>query len=68
MELHLAELLGGAAEGLAVEAIDPQLQAMDAKRGLGTLSSQLLIPFGNGDVAGGNGRLQKGDPSEEISD
>ncbi|MER8734578.1 hypothetical protein NKH28_33245 [Mesorhizobium sp. M1227] len=64
----MAELLGGAAEGLAVEAIDPQLQAMDAKRGLGALSSQLLITFGNGDVTGTNGRLQGGDPGEEISD
>ncbi|WP_352613641.1 hypothetical protein [Mesorhizobium sp. M0239] len=40
---------------------------MDAKRGLGALSSQLLIPFGDGGVAGGNGRLQKGGPGEEIS-
>lgn len=65
---HLAELLGRATKGLAVEAIDLQLQALDAKCGLGTLSSQLLIPFGDGDVPRRNGRFQKGDPGEEISD
>ncbi|WP_292365558.1 hypothetical protein [Mesorhizobium sp.] len=56
-----------AAEGLAVEAIDPQLQALDAKCGLGALSAQLLIAFGDGGVTGRNGRLQKRDPGEEIS-
>lgn len=66
-EPHLAQLLGRAAEGLAVEAIDLQLQALDAKCGLGALSSKLLITFGDGDVTGRNGRLQKGDPGEEIS-
>ncbi|WP_192258063.1 hypothetical protein [Mesorhizobium caraganae] len=44
-----------------------QLQALDAKCGLGALSPKLLIAFGDGDVTGRNGRLQKGDPSEEIS-
>ncbi|WP_287347233.1 hypothetical protein [Mesorhizobium sp.] len=69
-EQHLAQLLGRAAEGLAVEAIDLQLQlqALDAKCGLGALSSQLLIAFGDGGVTGRNGRLQKRDPGEEISD
>ena len=67
-EQHLAQLLGRPTEGLAVEAIDLQLQALDAKCGLGTLSSQLLIPFGDGGVTGRNARLQKGDPGEEISD
>ncbi|BCG97378.1 hypothetical protein MesoLj131a_62420 [Mesorhizobium sp. 131-2-1] len=67
LEQHLAQLLGRAAEGFAVEAIDLQLQALDAKRGLGALSSQLLIAFGDGGVTGRNGRLQKRDPGEEIS-
>ncbi|OHV62990.1 hypothetical protein LCM4577_32860 [Mesorhizobium sp. LCM 4577] len=66
-EQHLTQLLGRASEGLAVEAIDPQLQALDAKCGLGALSAQLLIAFGDGDVAGSNGRFQKCDPGEEIS-
>ncbi|WP_179293685.1 hypothetical protein [Mesorhizobium sp. WSM3882] len=50
-----------------VEAVDPQLQALDAKCGLGALSTQLLVAFGNGDVTGSNGGFQKRDPGEEIS-
>nr|WP_287100163.1 hypothetical protein [Mesorhizobium sp.] len=67
LEQHLPQLLGRAAEGVAVEAIDLQLQALDAKCGLGALCSKLLITFGEGDVTGRNRRLQKGDPGEEIS-
>ncbi|WP_210214812.1 hypothetical protein [Mesorhizobium sp. M1A.F.Ca.ET.072.01.1.1] len=63
----MAQLLGRASEGLAVEAIDPQLQALNAKCGLRALSAQLLIAFGDGDVTGRNGRLQKRDPGKEIS-
>ncbi|WP_189354704.1 hypothetical protein, partial [Mesorhizobium sp. M2A.F.Ca.ET.039.01.1.1] len=60
-------LLGRAAEGLTVEPIDPQLQALNAKCGFGALSAKLLIAFGDGGVTGSNGRLQKRDPGEEIS-
>ncbi|MER9625801.1 hypothetical protein NKI98_31000 [Mesorhizobium sp. M0222] len=63
----MAQLLGGAAEGFAVEAIDLQLQALDAKRGLGALSSNLLIAFGDRDVTRRNSPFQKRDPGEEIS-